>query len=1154
MSKLAVWPYVFTLRTASLVGAYRRDYGTTEAVAAKSARAPVAATGGAASLGIPVALRWMTTPELGFPRRPFNVYRRARSNIPARIIRNLLPAPATINGTVNFPFSTGSNGLMYLVAFSLVPASNSILDVVAYDLFGNAIPSLKYDIWSAATGLFVGPGIAGLRISGSGSVTQILAVNEDDYANLPDWQLIQVVGLPAKKGELGTAYADTVRQGYEFALTDGFTAAEERLLISNAVRGLPPGTGDPSFPLPPWPFPNALGYLNNLRSTSNLFPMIAQCLTNSVDANAAKMQSLYTQTANVDGIKQANMPGATPGNPSTVTIPVVGVSMLAVSTDCDAATALGYGTIDIPGWDTSLDTPPAQAGAFATDRAAVVAYDYMVTAPYVLPYGITVDLAALSQAAPAVQDAVGFNADLLATHAVLARDAAAQVAVRLSWQPPTYPQAYALLASRQASTSAVLNAARPATVHGYYPYVGLPPGSPDPTTPPNELIPNLTDAAGQLPIDGSATTRYLAAGIDVFGQWSGWTKAQVTLTAAAIRQPGLRKAVLDAGALPASGTVVPYTLTIDILWDWTDRAPGVIRISGQFIAPGMNLGPAYLAGLALSNDAPPGAPLLLTWNYGANDPATVAPGAVLPAVDANHTATVTLLNDVSGLSNNQVMQYRVVLQGVTLDYASSDEVDLALYATATEYVRPGEWSSPLDANVPAPQTAYIGLIAKAYNPLPPAMNFSPPAINWTALPDAYNKAYGVLNWTTDPSAAGYNVWESTESALLQLLSPVTPDPDPNASLVTRGATLKALVAANYQQSLQSFSRLNTSSIAGDRIQVELPGNASVLYAYMVSSVSSQGVESQRPPQIAVFGVPQRLVPGQPRLRLRENATGTGGNPAIEVVALAVETGVVPAGYQVFRVRNAALAGDVGLMGPPKILESDPGWGPYTETPLRGGTSAQGMSVVDQAATASWYPYYYRVMALGPDDPANGKYRGKSLASQVQAGYCVPPNAPLIQALSLQTGDGAALLVFTADLPIPPSPLGPALVELVKAAPDTANPGRTVLKVLLSAVPDAIRQGALSLPQPWWLSPTAKTAQSLVADPVTLPQSGGSSKPIAVNRIFPPPPYRGPAFARSVPDAQQQWTLYVLVPYAAGDTNTYSVRLTDPLGRQSSTTF
>jgi hypothetical protein len=569
---------------------------------------------------------------------------------------------------------------------------------------------------------------------------------------------------------------------------------------------------------------------------------------------------------------------------------------------------------------------------------------------------------------------------------------------------------------------------------------------------------------------------------------------------------------------------------------------GAIRITGQFIPSGSPLGPAFLAGLALGNDLPVGPPLMLTWDYGASDPATVAPGAVLPTITSAHTGTVELITDVSGVVDNQTVHYRITIQGLALDFGSSIELDLALYATATEHLRPGEWS---DSTLPAPP-GYTGRIARAHDPFPPPVTFTPPAISWTALPDAYNRARGVLEWTSDPAAAGYMVWESTEGALLSLLSPEAPDPDPSASLVDRGATLKALVASNYERSLSSFSRLNTDPIVGSRTEIDLPGNAAILYAYMVSAVSGTGVEAARPPQIAVFGVPRRTVPGQPQLRLR---TETGPSD-IEVIGLAAKAGEPPAGYRVLRIRSGALAADAGLMGPPKIVETDPGWDPYTDEPLRGGTATSGQSILDTTATPSWYPYHYRLIAIGADDPANGRHRGESLPSAVQSAYCLPPDPPALVADPVIQGNGAALLVASLSLPIPASPLGASLVELLHFGPDPANPDRMVQTTVLSSAPEAIAEGTLRLPLP--PPPPPPPPPRFPHPPAQFVHPPQLPHPPR----FPHPPVDlGPALARSAPTTSDgSWTLYVLVPYASTDVETYTVRVTDPLKRRTVTTF
>ncbi len=1132
MSRRFVWPYAFTLQVLELVEAFRS--GQTNDLVKVASLLPQGAPTGSA-LGVPAALRWSTLPWLGIPRQPFAVYRRRRLPLPSTVVKQLTAAPVPVNGSADIPVANGS-GLAYLVSVAATPSSGGGLGVTAYDLFGHPLPGQNWETNAATTRLLVGPGIAGLRVTGSGTVGPVTGVAEDDYANLPDWQLTQVVGLPTRQGELAPHYDSAASQGYVAPSLPGLEAAELRLTIAELLRGQPQASPDAQFPLPAWPPSSPTGYLQNLCGPGNMLALIGECLAASVDDDPARMQSLFTQALTLDGIKQANLPGAQadPSKPSTVQLPVVATAMLGVSTDSDAATGLGYGTVDFPALGSQAK--PSERGA-APDSAehaesfssiANLTADYMVTAPYVLPLGIDLTLAALSQVAAPAQIAGDFAADLAQQHAAIARDDTAQVAVELSWDVPTVPQAYALLASRRPLTSVVLNSRRPPGVGGYDPFVGLPPATPDPSLPADEQRPNFKDAAGQLPLDGSATTSYLAAGVDVFGQWSAWSEAQVTLAAAPVAQPGMRAASLVLGATPATGTTVPAQLVVELMWDWTDRSPQSIRIGGQFVAPGTPLGPAFLSGLALGNDLPAGAPLLLTWDYGAADPATVAPDAVLPAIASGHTGTVEAIADVSGVSGNQTMQYRIALEGLALDFAAGTELDLAIYATATEHVRPGEWSDPTLPAAPG----YTGRIARAMDPFPPPVTFTPPSISWTALPDASNRARGMLEWASDPAAAGYMVWESTEGALLSLLSPDAPDPDPTASLVDRGATMKALVAANYDKSLSSFSRLNTDPIVGSRAEIELPGSASTLYAYMVSAVSATGVEADRPPQIAVFGVPRRIAPVQPQLRLRP-ASAPGG---IEVIAVAAASGEPAAGFRVLRVRSSALAADAGLMGPPRILETDPGWTPYADEPLRGGTAVSGRSVVDSAATPSWYPYYYRVVALGADDPANGRHRGESPASPAQAGYNTPPDPPALAAEPLAQGNGAALLTASLDLPIPASPLGPSLVELLRAEPDPANPGRTVQSVVRSAAPEAIPQGVLHLP-PHVLGP-----------PVHPP----------LHPLPPLPPHpvnRGPALARSAPAAADAaWTLYVLVPYSTADVGTYSVRVTDPLKRQTTTTF
>src|SRR6185503_8611636 len=112
---------------------------------------------------------------------------------------------------------------------------------------------------------FRAPGIAGLHATGSGTITAVAVVEENKYANLPDWQKIQTVGLPLKDKEIGAAYS-TLPQGFEPPTFDGVTASILRTTITALLQLNPPPTGIADFPLPAWPVPDPHAYVNQLRS------------------------------------------------------------------------------------------------------------------------------------------------------------------------------------------------------------------------------------------------------------------------------------------------------------------------------------------------------------------------------------------------------------------------------------------------------------------------------------------------------------------------------------------------------------------------------------------------------------------------------------------------------------------------------------------------------------------------------------------------------------------------------------------------------------------------------------------------------------------------------------------------------------------------
>jgi hypothetical protein len=1263
-----VWPYLFTLRAGNLVGVSKNR--NLPDVRAKF----FPKIDGSAA----IALRWSTRPTLGFPREPFQVYRRQRNTIEGAAAVPVLTSASSLFGPAQtFPVLPGGDAAYVVIVRVAVTASNSIM-VQAVDVYGLPIPNQVLSLTHLGSVEFRCPGIGAVSVSGTGAVLSIEAIGETAYANLPDWVPIQTVGLPLENNEIGAFYKTTPQGFWPDPLTpptlDGVTAATLRTFITAELESPPPPTGLADFPLPPWPQPNPVAYVANIRSASNLMPMIERCLENSIDSDPALMQAAYSETVTTDGLGQIGTAPPSPAQSSQVSLPITGIAMLAVSTDPYAAVALGYGTLDlppqagnagagigivptaatvfigktqqftaatigtagntntviwsvngVPGGNASLGTitgtglyttpaavptpnavtviatngqnlsssasavvtierlfipipvpvpapmpvpgpvltpapvsrPAAAAVSQPTAAPAAVpaavdipislppadnygAFDYMVTAPFTFPFGLTATLAALSTGQLPVEAPVALTSALSQAHAPLERDQPISAAVRVSWQAASAAQGYGILVSRAPNQSQVLNAKRASSVGGYDVFIGLAPSNPDQNTPPDQQNPAFSDLECTLPLAAPpVTSRYLVGAQDVFGQWSNWVETDTTLSPAPVTKPGLINAefLYQANSGSPPSPIVPATLRIDFGWNWQDRAPGAIRFTGQFVAaPATTLAPAYLGGFSTSSDGPIGTPVILTFSYSGSDPDTVDPHTVIPAVTSGHTTNgpVVILGSGSPPSpvNPNLVQYRVELTGLQLDFSTASELDFLVYATATEEVQPGVWSDPTDqstSNVaasppppppPPPPPLFIGKIVRAVNPNPPTVTFTPPPISWTALPDATGMARGVLQWQPDPNAAGYFVWEATETALLHLLPPGsgTADPPAGTPIPTRATTLKNLLDANQDASLQAFARLTEHPISAASTEVTLPGSAQTLYVFRISAIGQNNVESARSASVAIFGVPHRNVPGIPRLLLRP---APGSPSGIRIILLPVASNAPPAGYRLFRVRSQTLSQNGSTMGPAKYDENSPLWQNYNGATLS-GTPLNGLSLLDTAAAPSWYPYYYRATAIGEDDPANGVHAGESSFSSVQGGYVLPAEPPLITSFSVALAPfmTAALVTLTTDLPAADaSPVGSARVELLQLGPEgsppASPPGPLMLRSLHAELPNLITEGTIALP------PTPPTTIRL---------------------------------ARSASDASGRWTLYMLIPYSPAEEGSFVLRLTDPLARQSTASF
>ena len=204
-------------------------------------------------------------------------------------------------------------------------------------------------------------------------------------------------------------------------------------------------------------------------------------------------------------------------------------------------------------------------------------------------------------------------------------------------------------------------------------------------------------------------------------------------------------------------------------------------------------------------------------------------------------------------------------------------------------------------------------------------------------------------------------------------------------------------------------------------------------------MSAANLESPRSNSVALFSVPRRNQPGHPRLMLR--AVNDETRRGIDVIAFA---GADPQaiGSRVYRVRNAALLNEVGLMGPPKIAHDNAAWRNF-DLRAPDGTAQRARAILDPVGE-SWQPYFYRIVALGFDDPAHGEFRGESLASPVQKAFLTPAAPPALTNFVTSANTTNRLIRFRTDLPVKATRLGLAKIDLVQFAVVAGRMTRTII--------------------------------------------------------------------------------------------------------------
>jgi hypothetical protein len=959
-------------------------------------------------------LRWQTSPGVGLPTEPFKVWRR-----PALPL--VQPHPVDFDEQGFFPFK--------ILQFATPLAS---VRITVYSIAGGGVlvaPLIGPPIIEAIVGAqsrtlpangsdtmeFEAPLITGLLVYNASSYDPPNGATVDELGKVEGWTLVETVGLPVEEGDwsaLGQRHG--VKQGLVGAELPAIDAAIQRY-----GRGVNPLGWRPAFPdatpAPAWLLPDPGKLVEEC--AIEVLPMLRGVAALRPDQQAAR---LFHFTIDPPQNPAGDVMPAT--NPGTADLSPIGLLAMAVSTDPPAAVALGYGT----GYPDE-DIPPINLG----DRqlfgdSTHSDWDWLITGLWEkgldgrsepIEYAALVPRPGLALTAPASAD---FAVDQLASLRPASPDQDWLASIRASWERFPINQlasvaSFAAARRRSGAPGAAEALLRKHDLAGGFHPIGNARNDRDP----EPTRQSATDGALDVPNDpGSVAMTYASATQTIFGVWSPWVAASLV-----VGQPDPPPVPFLSADLhptdPGSGSLCPATLTFEISVDWRVRSPQRIALRGRlFPAATRSSAPPAApppAGLQKSLGGPAAATQIV---FAGDTPALV--GGTVEALNPEGTAVVA-----PGAAQGMARRYRVTIPGFSLNYAGTPHIGLVLEARMVERIAPnhvGPWS-------PVPRVAY----ASDPRSVPTAVDI----VQLASLPDAAGQCHVHLSWGAIAGAAGYAIYESTETRILTS-HPGQPQPTPDRTLSQRLTTIKAAFQSDPLR--RDFIRRNPDLLPAIAADVTMPRGSRDIHLYTILPVMAGGVEGPWPSgpnaddALIAYAAPKVAEPAPPTLEVQlvsDKAPAAPDYRARIRVGGRGSAGAHPKRIDLYRVRVDDAARALDSMGPPlaRVAVSGGGW---TVSPPGGVGDWIGSVAGDDRPSGSWRNIWYRAVAWSDDDPLRGVLKGRSRPSPAVS-VVVPPAAPPdLSALSMSWpgGDPAAVLVsFSSAAPVAPTPLGPHLLSV-----------------------------------------------------------------------------------------------------------------------------
>jgi hypothetical protein len=963
-----------------------------------------------------IELRWMTHASLGLPTEPFQVW--ARPHDKTGIDHPLNIKQQTFMFAGNVVAVTWSDGTMtHVTATVQAPAGGSVFAFAGAPLLSNFVTFASVPAGSSVVVELSAPLIEGLIFSPGITVTGVTGIEVGALSQAAGWHPIELVGLPVGKADWNGIGKHGEPEGLTGAFTDAQTAAIQRL-----KRGAPPFGWAPNLaagvPAPPWAAPDYNLLVKEMNAT--LLDQLKAIAQLPPEQQAAKKINVVVPPPQNSSGQAMNVPDG------TSQVAPLSMLLMAASTDPFLNLVLGYGTAYPYQSDFNIRNTPR--------------FDYMITAHF--ENGLNGESAPADFAAlvplPGVALAPPPPANLVTTALGMLRplhsDQSWRGTTRLSWDRPPSSQIF-----RTASVAAARAGITPHTAtgpllekrqSGGFRYIVINNAT---TTPPDPEAWRIHVIDHELPVPtnpGSMQLKYGAAVQDIYGQWTPWSTVDASL-----QQPDLEGVRIASAALhptlPAVGTSCPASLVFEFFWDWRVRSPQQVKFVGTLFAASSHGDPppslAIPGGLAHSiGGAQP--PFVITFN-GGDTPGPIA-GATIEPLNEAGDAKVTF-----GTAQGINRRYRVTLTGLSLDFGPTGHVGMALWAQGQEHILPQRASAWSDHPT----------VVSTSDPRPPVVPIFYVLLG--SLPDASGQSHAQLKWTAQPNAAGYFVYEASETSIL--VANNLPQPNPSQTLSDRLLIVRNAFHSNPSRT--QFTRLNSTLLKGTSTDIAMPRGSTSIHLYVVLGVSAGQVESEWPcgphPEDALMAIaaPHIMNPATPTIEVTSFLDSAAMPAAYKAkVTIGTRPGPRVRKIDLHRVRVDDAAKELDTMGPPiaRLTASGSGWTVTSATDSSGSFIAKVEGT--DAPTGSWRRVWYRATAWTDQDPARGGLPGRSPASNAAWVVLPPTDPPVLSALHFGAGPTAPdfIVEWTSASPLKKTPLGPHKIAVrasVAGAPPNTPP-------------------------------------------------------------------------------------------------------------------